>query len=108
VDLEHSWNALQLDFSDGGRLHHVTRGIITSRILGITVDDGVGIVALTNADTKEGPIQDIVLKATAIALSSRNSSPSPSSSPPTVTIARRSDPPLPRRQAGVTPHKDDN
>ena len=67
-----------------------------------------GIVAHTNADTKEGPIQDIVLKAAAIALSSRYTSPSPSSSPPTVTIPRRSDPPLLRHHTGVTPHKGDN
>ena len=89
------------NFPDG--LHHVT--IIASRILGVAVDDD--IVAPTNADTKEGPIQDI-LKAAAIALSSRNSSPSPSSSPPTVTIACRSDPPLLRHHTGVTLRKDDN
>jgi hypothetical protein len=70
-----------------------------STIVAAALEDGTGIVALTNADTKADPILDIILKAAEQAFGSPNSS-SPSNSPPaTTTATRRSNP----RHAGVTP-----
>jgi hypothetical protein len=79
-----------------------------STIVAAAVEDGIGIVALTNADTKADPILNIVLEAAEKAFGSRNSS-SPSSSPPattSTTVTRRSNLLLPRH-AGVTPRADD-
>ena len=76
-----------------------------STIVTAALEDGTGIVALTNADTKANPILDIILKAAEQAFSSSNSS-SPSNSPPaTTTVTRRSNLLLPRH-AGVTPRTD--
>lgn len=80
-----------------------------STIVTAALEDGIGIVALTNADTKADPILNIILKATEKVFASRNSS-SPSSSPPastsTTTVTRRSKLLLPRH-AGVAPLADD-
>ena len=78
-----------------------------STIVAAAVEDGIGVVALANADTKEDAIQNIVLKVAEKAFSSRNSS-SPSSPTPASTVTRRSKPPLPRHHyAGVTPRNND-
>lgn len=79
-----------------------------STIVAAAVEDGIGIVALTNADTKADPILNIVAKAAEKAFSSRNSS-SPSNSPPaTNTVTRRSiSNLLLPRHAGVTPRASD-
>ena len=75
-----------------------------STIVAAAVEDGIGIVALTNADTKADAIQNIVVKAAEKVFGFRNSS-SPSSSMPATTVTRRSNVLLPRRHAGVTPRK---
>ena len=78
-----------------------------STIVTAALEDGIGIVALTNADTKADPVLNIVLKAAEKVFASRNSS-SPSSSPPTTsttTVTRRSKLSLPRH-AGVAPRAD--
>jgi len=73
-----------------------------STFVAVAVEDGIGIVALTNADTKAVPIQKIVDKAAEKFLGSS----SPSNSPPaTTTVTRRSNLLLPRH-AGVTPRTD--
>lgn len=80
-----------------------------STIVAAAVEDGIGIVALTNADSKKDPILNIILKAAEKVFASRNSS-SPSSSPPTTstpTVTRRSKLLSPRRHAGVAPRADD-
>lgn len=83
---------------------HAGGGPGVSTIVVATLEDGVGIVALTNADNKAGPIRNIVLKAAEQAFGSSNSS-SPSNSPPATTITRRSNSLLPRH-AGVAPRAD--
>jgi hypothetical protein len=76
-----------------------------STIVAAALEDGIGIVVLTNADTKADPIQNIILKAAEKVLGSQNSS-SPSNSPPAATtVMRRSNLQLPRH-AGVTPRAD--
>jgi hypothetical protein len=77
-----------------------------STIVAAALEDGIGIVALTNADTKADPILDIVLNAAEKAFGSRNSS-SPSSSPPTTTTVTRRSNLLSPRHAGVAPRADD-
>jgi hypothetical protein len=81
-----------------------------STIVAAALEDGIGIVALTNADTKADPILNIVLEAAEKAFGSGNSSSSPSSSSPpaTTTVTRRSNLLLPRHDAGVTPRADDH
>jgi hypothetical protein len=79
-----------------------------STIVTAALEDGIGIVALTNADNKKYPILEIIFKAAEKAFASRNSS-SPSSSPPatsTTPVTRRSKLLLPRRHAGVAPRTD--
>ncbi|KAF8495154.1 beta-lactamase/transpeptidase-like protein [Russula emetica] len=76
-----------------------------STIVAAALEDGIGIVALTNADTKADPILNIVLEAAEKAFGSGNSSSSPSSS---STVTRRSNVLLPRHDAGVTPRADDH
>ncbi len=66
-----------------------------STAIGAALEDGIGIIVLTNADSKDEPIGNIILKAAEKAFGSENSS---SSSPATVT--RRSNQPVPRH-AGV-------
>src|SRR6266852_7126639 len=66
-----------------------------STVIGAALEDGIGIILLTNADSKADPIENIILKAAEKAFGSENSS---SSSPATVT--RRSNQPVPRH-AGV-------
>ena len=75
-----------------------------STFVAAALEDGVGIVALTNAGSKAEAIQDIIAKVVEQALGSSNSS-SPSNSSPANTVTRRSNPPLPRH-AGVTPRTD--
>ena len=77
-----------------------------STIVTAAVEDGIGIIALTNADTKADQILNIVHKAAEKASGSRNSS-SPSTHPPATTVTRRSDILLPRH-AGVTPRTEDH
>jgi hypothetical protein len=77
-----------------------------STIVAAAVEDGIGIVALTNADTKADAIQNIVVKAAEKVLGLGNTS-SLSSSTPATTVTRRSNILLPRRHAGVTPRKED-
>ena len=72
-----------------------------STLIGAAPEDGIGIVVLTNADDKAGPIGNIVLKAAEKAFGSVNSS-----SPSPATVKRRSNQPIPRH-AGVTAHVDD-
>jgi hypothetical protein len=77
-----------------------------STIVAAAAEDGTGIVALTNADTKADPILNIILEAAEKAFGSRNSS-SPASSPPaTNTVTRHSNLLLPRH-GGVTPRAED-
>jgi len=71
-----------------------------STAVAAALEDGIGIIALTNADSKAEPIVDIILKVAEKAFGFGNSSP-PANSPTTVT--RRSDLLVPRR-AGVTAH----
>ncbi|KAI0269029.1 hypothetical protein BGY98DRAFT_1016359 [Russula aff. rugulosa BPL654] len=78
-----------------------------STFVAAVVEDGIGIVALTNADTKADVIQNIVVKAAEKVFGFRNSS-SPSSSMPATTVTRRSNIQLPRRHAGVTPREEDD
>jgi hypothetical protein len=78
-----------------------------STIVAAAIEDGVGIVVLANADTKAAPILDVVLKIAKIVFGIGNSS-SPSSSLPATTVARRSNLPLPRHHAGVTPRTNSN
>jgi hypothetical protein len=76
-----------------------------STIVAAALEDGIGIVALTNADDKEIPILNIILEAAEKVIDSQNSS-SPSNSPPaTTTVTRRSNLQSPRH-AGVTPRAD--
>jgi hypothetical protein len=77
-----------------------------STIVAAAVEDGMGIVALANADTKADAIQDIVSKAAEKAFGCRNFL-SPSSTPATSTFTRRSNQPLPRHHAGVAPRNSD-
>jgi len=85
---------------------HAGGGPGVSTIVAAALEDGVGIVALTNADTKAEAVQDIILKAAEQAFSSSNSS-SRSNSPPANTVTRRSNL-LSPRHAGVTPRADDH
>jgi hypothetical protein len=71
-----------------------------STAIGAALEDGIGIIVFTNADSKAEPISNIILEAAEKAFGSGNSS---SSSPATVT--RRSNPPVPRH-AGVTARVD--
>ena len=71
-----------------------------STIVAAALEDGIGMVALTNADTKEDAILDIVLKASEQLFGSLNSS-SPSTPPPATAVTRRSSS-LSSRRAGVT------
>ena len=64
------------------------------------LEDGIGVIVLTNADSKAEPISNIILEAAEKAFGSGNS---PSSSSATVT--RRSNPPVPRH-AGITARVD--
>jgi hypothetical protein len=73
-----------------------------STIVSAAIEDGVGIVVLTNADTKADAIEHILDKAIEKFSGSSNSS-SPSGSSPANTVTRRSNLPLPRRDAGITP-----
>jgi hypothetical protein len=68
--------------------------------IGAALEDGIGIIVLTNADSKDEPIGNIILKAAEKAFGSEN----PSSSSP-ATVARRSNLPVPRH-AGVTTRGD--
>lgn len=78
-----------------------------SSYVAAAIEDGVGIVALTNADTKADAIQMIVdIVAEKVLLGSRNPS-SPSSSTPATTAARRSNLLPPRPHAGVTRRNND-
>ncbi len=70
-----------------------------STIVAAAPEGGIGIVALTNADTKADSILKIINKIVEKAFDSRNSS-----SP----ITRRSNLLLPRHHAGVTPRKEDD
>jgi hypothetical protein len=76
-----------------------------STIIGAALEDGIGIIVLTNADSKAEPISNIILKAAEKAFGSGNSS---SSSPAnhSTTVIRRSNLPVPRH-AGVTARVDD-
>jgi hypothetical protein len=76
-----------------------------STAIGAALEDGIGIIVLTNADSKAEPISDIILKAAEKAFGSGNSS---SSSPAnhSTTVIRRSNLPVPRH-AGVTARVDD-
>jgi hypothetical protein len=76
-----------------------------STIVAAAVEDGIGIVALTNADTKADVLQNIVAKAAEKAFGCQDSS-SPSSSPPATTVTRRSNLLLPRHHAGFAPRND--
>ena len=49
------------------------------------LEDGVGVVVLVNADSKDEPALDIILKAAEIAFGSANSSSSPPPATPTAT-----------------------
>jgi len=71
-----------------------------------TLENGIGIIVLMNADSKEDAILDIILKVADKAFSSGNSSSSPSPSPnSSTTVTRRSNLLVPRR-AGVTARAD--
>jgi len=76
-----------------------------STAIGAALEDGIGIIVLTNADSMAEPISNIILKAAEKAFKSGNSS---SSSPAdhSTTATRRSNPPVPRH-AGVTARVDD-
>ena len=69
-----------------------------STFIGIAPEDGIAIVALTNADDKDDPIFDIVDKIVEKAFGSENSS--------SATITRRSNQLTPRH-AGLTARGDD-
>ena len=73
-----------------------------STIVAAAVEDGFGIVVLTNADAKAYSIENIIIKVAEKALGSQNSSSPSSSSPDTTTVTRRSNV-LSPRHAGVTP-----
>ena len=78
-----------------------------STAIGATLEDDIGVIVLTNADSKADPILDIVLEVAEKAFGSENSS-SSSSSPTnqSTTATRRSNLPVPRH-AGVTARVDD-
>ncbi len=71
-----------------------------STAIGAALEDGIGIIVLTNADSKDEPIGNIILKDAEKAFGTENSSSSSS-----ATAARRSNLPVPR-YAGVTARVD--
>jgi hypothetical protein len=71
-----------------------------STAIGAALEDGIGIIVLTNADSKADPIGNIILKVAEKAFGSEN----PSSTSP-ATVTRRSNQPVPRH-AGVTARVD--
>jgi hypothetical protein len=76
-----------------------------STAIGAALEDGIGIVVLTNADSKAEPISNIILEVAEKAFGSGNpSSPSPANQSTTAT--RRSNLPVPRH-AGVAARVDD-
>ena len=78
-----------------------------STAIGAALEDGIGIIVLTNADSMADPISNIILKAAEKAFGSENSS---SSSPAnhSTTVKRRSNLPLAvPRHASVTARVDD-
>ena len=79
-----------------------------STIVSAALEDGIGIVALTNADTKAEPILKIILKVAEKAFGSRDSLFSPPATATTAITRRRSNPDslLPRHDAGVAPRSD--
>jgi len=74
-----------------------------STAIGAALEDGIGIIVLTNADSMADPISNIILKAAEKAFGSENSS----SSSPATTVTRRSKLPVPRH-AGVTARVDNS
>ena len=72
-----------------------------STAIGAALEDGIGIVVLTNAGAKADSISNIILKAAEKAFGSGNSSSSSPAKRSTTTVTRRSNLPVPRH-AGVT------